>query len=130
MQIESKNQVTESRLQSEVYTWFHNTYPEQRGQLFMIYNNPKNAAHGAILKAMGMVAGCSDLIYLAPTGKVYFLECKLPEGVQSKDQKKFENMVSGIGHTYRIFRSVEQFQEIIKTISMTHDNLVQSIITK
>jgi p-aminobenzoyl-glutamate transporter AbgT len=106
--------MTESRIQSDCFTWHWNTFPHERGQLFMVYNTPKNAAHGSILKAMGMLAGASDLIYLASSGKIYFLECKKPGGIQSDAQQTFERNVRTLGHYYLLFYSLEQFQGIIR----------------
>ena len=111
--VNTVNNVTESHLQGQCFQWHWNTRPSERGQLFMIYNNPKNAAHGSMLKAMGMIAGCSDLVYLAPGGSIHFLECKLPEGVQSRAQKTFEARVTALGHRYSIFRSLEEFQALL-----------------
>jgi hypothetical protein len=65
--------VKESKIQSDCFTYHWNHYPAQRGQLFMVYNTPKNAAHGSILKAMGMVAGVSDMIYLPKPKHIVFL---------------------------------------------------------
>ena len=132
------NLPSESSIQSECFRWHWNTYPKQRGQLFMVYNNPKNAAHGSILKGMGMVRGVSDLIYLpsntpsiapsitlgsapgiAPSitpvypSPALFLECKLPGEHQKPEQIEFEKLVTGIGHQYHIFMSLAEFQEIL-----------------
>jgi hypothetical protein len=96
----------------------------------MVYNNPKNAAHGAILKGMGMVKGVSDLIYLPasqssplyalnPSGNVeaspvLFLECKIEGEYQKSEQIEFEKLVRELGHEYYVFRSLGEFQEILK----------------
>jgi len=138
--IETTYLPSESSIQSECFRWHWNAYPQQRGQLFMVYNNPKNAAHGSILKGMGMVRGVSDLIYLpghiyipgithgitpvstlCPTpgialccpSPVLFLECKLPGEHQKPEQIEFEKLVTGIGHQYYIFRSLAEFQAIL-----------------
>jgi hypothetical protein len=108
--------MSESKIQSDSFTWHWNTYPHERGQLFMVYNNPKNAAHGSILKAMGMLAGVSDLCYLtdnAPRG-IVFLECKKPGGTQSPGQKEFQSRVQSLGFDYHLFHSLEEFRNIVQ----------------
>ena len=80
----------------------------------MVYNNPKNAAHGAILKGMGMVRGTADLIYLRDHNTDIFLECKIPGEHQKTDQIEFEKMVKELGAEYYVFETLEEFQEILK----------------
>lgn len=103
---------TEARIQSDCFTWHWNYMPHERGRLFMVYNTPKNAAHGSILKAMGMLAGVSDLIYLSDSGPV-FLECKKPGGEQSPAQKEFQKLVTTLGYRYELFHSLKEFQALV-----------------
>ena len=78
----------------------------------MNYNNAKNQAHGAILKAMGMVSGVADLTYLSPNG-VVFIELKTETGGQSPAQKEWERRVRERGYPYYVVRSVEDFKSLI-----------------
>ncbi len=105
--------VSEAKIQSACFLWHWNTYPAERKRLFMIYNNPKNAAHGAVLKSMGMIAGVSDMQYLSPSGKVWFLECKKPGEHPSPAQREFAELITSLGHQYRVFRSLPEFQAIL-----------------
>lgn len=105
--------LSESAIQQLCFTYHWNAYPHQRRLLFMVYNTPKSAAHGAILKGMGMIAGVSDMCYLSPSG-VYFLECKKPGGRQSDAQKEFQAAVEAAGHKYAIFTSLEEFKTILR----------------
>lgn len=108
--------ITESRLQSECYTWFHNNYPEQRGLLFMVHNTPRNKIDGAKLKAMGMVAGVSDMVYLTSNLEGHgaiMLEFKLPGQYQSMEQKDWMERVRQSGYLYMVITSLDQFQRII-----------------
>ena len=57
------SKVTELRLQASCFQWHWNKFPEERGRLFMIHNNPRNKIDGNRLKAAGMVAGVADLEY-------------------------------------------------------------------
>lgn len=60
---------SEAAFQQECVIWFHNTYPNLRGLLFMVNNNSSSKREGAFKKALGLVAGVSDLIFL--------YECKI-----------------------------------------------------
>jgi|SRR5215211_1846982 len=108
----------EARLQSICFTWHWNSFPSERGRLFMVYNNPNNRIEGAVLKGMGMVPGVSDLIYLFKdewkiSPSVKFLECKLPGCKQDKEQIKFESMVKMLGFGYYLFHSLDEFKLLI-----------------
>lgn len=81
----------------------------------MNYNNAKNQSHGAILKAIGMVAGVADLTLLTANGAV-FIELKTETGKQSQAQKEWEQKVRGFGYEYHIVRTLEEFQELIVTL--------------
>lgn len=108
---------TEARLQQDCVVWFRNTYPDQRYRLILINNNPCNPISGAKLIGMGMMKGASDLLYLRENSGVsvlpHFLECKLPMGYMSPEQKKFQSRVQGYGWKYDVFRSLEEFQTLI-----------------
>ncbi len=105
--------ITEARLQSDCFMWHWNTRPNERGLLFMVHNSPKNAIDGARLKAMGMVAGVSDMIYLRDGLPPLCIELKLPDGIQSKAQKEWQKVVESVGCEYVIIRSLSEFQDLI-----------------
>jgi hypothetical protein len=105
--------MTESRIQQEIVMWYWNTYPERRGTLFEVYNNPASAKHGAFRKAMGMVAGVSDLCLVWPGGVVVFVEIKGPTGAQSATQKAWQKLVEAYGCRYHIVRSLEEFKAML-----------------
>lgn len=109
----------EARIQSECFKWFWNTFPEHRRMLFHVDNNSWNAVIGAQKKALGVVAGPSDLIFIVDSA-VWFLECKTPDGDQSPEQIDFMEKVMMRGHQYRIFRSIEQFKDIIWEIMKSY----------
>lgn len=106
--------MTESRLQQLCFLWHWNTYPKQRGRLWMQYNNAKNREHGAILKGMGMVSGVSDLAYLRADGRMVFIELKVGYGRQSASQKWWQSVVERCEAQYVVIRSLQEFQELIE----------------
>ena len=105
--------MTEAKFQQECFMWHWNTYPNERGRLYMNYNNPKNKAHGAVLKGMGLMAGVADLSYLCD-GKMVYIELKTDKGIQSDKQKDFELLAIELGHEYHICRDLEHFKRIIQ----------------
>ena len=104
--------ISEFKLQAECFKWHWNNFPDQRGRLFTVNNNAPNAYAGSVMKAMGVVAGVSDMIWLSPTGAV-MLEFKAEKGKQSLSQKWWEGVVQDAGYRYEVIRSVEDFQKVI-----------------
>lgn len=105
--------MSEIKLQQQCFLWHWNSKPEERGLLFMNYNNPKNALHGTILKGIGLVAGVADMTYLSPCG-VIFLELKFGDGKQSAAQIEWQRKVEAAGYRYEVVRSFDDFKKIIE----------------
>lgn len=102
---------SEDKLQSTCFQWHWNTFPDQRGRLFHVNQKARNAIEGNRMKAMGVVPGVSDLIYLRYPGPL-FIEIKTETGTQSDEQKKFQQLVEGLGFQYIICRSFSQFKQL------------------
>jgi hypothetical protein len=81
-----------------------------RGMIFSIPNGgTRNIMEAMTLKATGLLKGASDLIVILPNGKLMFVELKQPKGIQSIDQKDFENRVKILGFEYHIIKSLDEF---------------------
>ena len=106
--------MSEDQLQAHCHTWHWNTYPTERGRLFMVHNTPRNKIDGARLKAMGMVAGVSDMIYLRYDRAPLCLEFKTEVGRQSPEQVRWQQVAESLGCEYRIIRSFDEFKEAIR----------------
>lgn len=106
------NSVREDKLQAACTQWFWNTFPEHRRMLFHVDNNSYNAVIGARKKALGVVAGVSDLVLIL-FGEIIFIEAKDEDGTQSNEQKDFEAKVTERGHQYVIIREVEEFKRFV-----------------
>jgi len=104
--------MTEAQLQAQIFQYHWNNLPTERGLLFHVNNKARNAIEGAKFKAMGVIAGVSDLIYLKPGGKPILIELKVDNGTQSKEQMKWELHVRLAGYKYMICRSLEEFVKI------------------
>lgn len=107
----------ESRLQAQCYAWCWNEHPETRRLLFHVENERSdgNVIDGAKRKAMGLVAGVSDLIMLIPKGPYHglMIEMKTEDGVQSQVQKTWQVLVESQGYKYELCRGFEQFKKIV-----------------
>lgn len=102
--------MSEDQLQSNCFQWHWNNYPHERGMLFHVNQKARNPIEGNRMKAMGVVPGVSDMIYLK--GPV-FIEMKSQDGRQSPDQILFEGVVTKLGYRYVIVRSFEEFKQLI-----------------
>jgi hypothetical protein len=112
----TEQQKTEGRIQSECFQWFHNTFPALRGLMYHVPNGGKmTGAKGNQLKALGVVAGVPDLEFHF-WKRTFFLECKTPTGTVSRDQVKIHNILHEHGFRVFVFRSLQEFQDIIFAI--------------
>lgn len=109
----------ESRLQAECFAWCWNSHPETRRLLFHVENERTNGnkIDGARRKAMGLIAGVSDLILLMPRGIYHglMIEMKTLEGRQREEQRLWQTLVEKQGYMYCLCRSLAQFKEIIES---------------
>lgn len=130
--------LSEAKTQQEMVRWFRNSHclnhHDPQCAIFSIPNEAAMIVAGALgnmgigkaivrrtssmitnlLKSTGMMSGVSDLIVLQP-GKVMFIEVKTPTGRQSKEQARFEKIVGRLGFSYFVVRSLEEFQEAIRS---------------
>lgn len=110
--------MTETQLQAKCVEWYHNEFrfTPWKKMLHCNNNNSHNNISGNKAKALGVVPGVSDLELICPTGRVVFIELKIPGGVQSNDQIEFMNEVQSRGHSYLIIFSFEDFKNTIWAI--------------
>lgn len=112
----------EHRIQCACVKWFRYQYPKFAKLLYAIPNGSRrDAITGKILKDEGVVRGVSDL-NLDIANRFYHglrIETKTPKGVQSKEQKEFQEMVEAQNFRYVICRSLNDF---IKEITIYLDN--------
>jgi len=108
--------MSETKLQAEIFQYHWNNCPHERGLLFHVNNKARNRIEGNRMKAMGTVAGVSDLIYLKPGGRPILIELKFDEGSQSPEQKKWQQAVEAAGYEYVIVRNLPHFTTLIKKV--------------
>ena len=110
--------MTESRLQSTCYQWYHETFIHFRGLLCYNLNNSRNRVQGAMDKGMGLQKGRSDMV-LYYSGKAYHIELKLEGEKQTPDQNVWQKTVETNGFTYKLIYSLEEFKIYIKGVIIT-----------
>ena len=107
---------TESKIQSEIFCWFNNTYclkfHNPRYCIFSVPNDSESKEETMRKLATGLKRGASDLIVLFPNRAV-FCEVKTQTGVQSEAQKDFQEQVEKLGFEYILVRSLLDFQNKI-----------------
>ena len=107
---------TEARIQQDIFKYFHNNYclkhHNPRMAIFSVPNESKSKIETIRKKAMGMMAGVSDLIVVIPEA-VLFIEIKTAAGTQSPNQKDFQEIVSNLGYHYEVVRSLDDFKNLL-----------------
>lgn len=104
---------SEDQLQAYCFQWFWNNYADHRRMLFHVQQKAKNAIEGARFKAIGVVQGPSDLVFIAPKGVTVFIEMKFEDGKQSKEQVDFEIKLRQREHLYFVVKTFAQFKKLI-----------------
>lgn len=102
----------EDQMQAAQYDWFQREIGHWRRCLFHVDNNSWNAIVGAKKKALGVVKGPSDFVFVS-FGEIVFIENKLPGNTQEPEQVDFMNKVLARGHRYVLCFSFEGFKHFI-----------------
>lgn len=79
----------------------------------MVHNNPKNPIDGNRLKAQGMVAGVSDMMFLRYDKPPLCIEFKVGDNSQQRVQKLWQAVAESTGAEYVVVRSLDEFKELI-----------------
>lgn len=111
----ANEKISEAKIQSTCVIWLWNEHPETRGCFFSVTNNSEHVVRAANRKALGLVAGVSDCIFIWG-GKVYGIEFKTEIGKQSPRQQWWQAAIEKQSAEYYIVRSFEDFKELIGLI--------------
>ena len=112
--------MNEDQTQAHIIKWFSNTYPEFRGLLFEVNNDTKSIKHAMKRRAMGMISGVSDLLFITPQGRVAGIEIKAPETRHKTthiiNQLSWGNLVIETGGLYLISASIDEIMMFVNEI--------------
>ena len=109
----------ESTLQKTCVAWFRAQYPEHALMLFAVPNGGgRSRIEAGIMKAEGVTAGVSDLIFLEARGGygALCIEMKTTEksSRQRPSQKRWQKAAEKAGNLYVIIRTLEEFQFFVE----------------
>jgi len=111
----NNEQLSEAKIQSTCVQFMWNERPQTRGCFFSVTNNSEHAARGANRKALGLVPGVSDTLFIWET-RIYCFEFKTEDGKQSPRQQWWQELIEKQGAIYVVIRSLEQFKKYIDEI--------------
>ena len=113
-------QSTEDEEQKSLIAWWGfacHRYGLEEADLLHIPNERKGGASvQAHFAAMGVRAGCPDLLLTVPVGNApgLFIEMKSKFGVLSKNQKPFCARLAERGYTVQVCKSWQAAQDVIR----------------
>src|SRR5665811_420123 len=85
--------LSEAKIQSSCVIWLWNTHPETRGLFFAVNNNSEHVGRAMQRKAVGLIAGVSDCLFIW-NGTVFCFEFKTLKGRQSPAQVEWQDKVN------------------------------------
>lgn len=97
----------------------------QKQRLICHWNNAESSNGGNKMISMGVKKGVADWQYLKDNGTSVWIELKTETGVQSEDQKRFEELCRSLGHEYMICRDEKSFWDAIDWHPITTPHLQQ-----
>ena len=110
---------SEIQIQTEMFQWAWNTYPQTRRLLFHVPNGGnRSAIEGMQFKASGVIAGVPDLLFIW-NGQTYGFEVKTLTGTVSKVQSDLHSIWEANGISVKVVRSLEEFQPAFLAILNT-----------
>ncbi|MEN6386396.1 MAG: VRR-NUC domain-containing protein [Phycisphaerales bacterium] len=107
--------ISESKIQASCVMWLWNTHPQTRGLFFSVTNNSEHIARAMQRKAIGLISGVSDCLFIW-RGSLYCFEFKTEIGRQSPAQIEWEKKSVEQGAKYYVVRSLPVFIDRIETI--------------
>lgn len=106
----------EELLHRSVIEWL--TWQKPNCLWFHPYNGGyRTKAEAGIGKALGVLGGVADLVFVLPGGRVGFIELKAPRPSKpylSASQKAFYNDVHKLGAWYAVARSIEEVEGTLR----------------
>ncbi len=107
---------SEIQIQTEMFQWAWNTYPQTRRLLFHVPNGGnRSAREGVQFKASGVIAGVPDLLFIW-NGQTYGFEVKTLNGTVSKVQSDLHSIWEANGISVKVVRELWEFQVHFKAI--------------
>ncbi len=124
--------MTEQQLQHKLIMWFSQQYPQHRGLLFEINNDTEALKQAMKRRAMGMIAGASDLGFIDPNnGHFIGIELKAPESRHKlqhiKQQIEWGQKIIDAGGMYIMCSDLEDISDLILSIMKGNNRRAREI---
>lgn len=120
MQKDGSSTISEAQIQASCVMWLWNTHPSTRGLFFSVTNNSEHIARAMQRKAVGLISGVSDCLFIW-RGSLYCFEFKTDKGRQSPAQIEWKRKVTEHQVSYCIVRSLDEFKSLIYSILRNDD---------
>jgi hypothetical protein len=78
----------------------------------------RSKSEGAKFKALGVLPGVPDLIFLLPDATIFCMELKSRDGVQSDGQKAFQAKCEAIGVEYTVCHDIDTAVSILTALGV------------
>lgn len=107
----------ETCLQMHAFAWVQKTYPTLL--IFHVANELKaHVSYHLKQKRLGKLNGVADFLAFPNDGRKIAIELKDDEGEQDVDQIKFQKRWEHAGGTYRVVRTLAEFQNIVSALAL------------
>lgn len=133
---------SELQLQSKIYTWFYNKYPEFRvgssgkkikqPRCLLVHNflNPRSVQEGAKLAGCGLTKGLPDLTLFVPAGMYHGLHIELKIGKEKPKDYQIDlmNALREQGYYVTWTNNEEEAKQIISDYLYLRENETRDIL--
>jgi len=133
----------ENQIQAELIRLFGQKYPRLRRLLFEVNNDTFSLKHNTHRRAMGMIEGVSDLVFIGPYNQVACFELKAPGSTHDaphiKNQLEWGALVMKTGAFYLMATEIKtpllliegilaQNKELCAMIQETNKAYIEAVI--
>lgn len=119
----------EQELQIAIFNYLRPLMVLQKYSQFMAFHVPnggkRTSYEGYIFKAMGVMAGVTDIPFLFPGPKVVWAEVKVKGEDQTEPQRNFQARVEAFGFEYRLIEAKDASDAISQAQAILRANGVK-----
>ena len=105
-------------LTAEGILWFRMNsgamFGSHKGKKWAVKFGTKGMADVIAFRTVNQNSGCHSPTCWCADTRVLWLEIKAPKGVQSAEQKAFQQLVESHGHQYLLIRDVDQLRDWLR----------------
>lgn len=130
MKKNKKRSYPEQKMQIKIADFLKDLMVAQNYREFMCWHCP-NGGHrsksaGALFKAMGVMPGVADLIFLFKGGKSVYVELKAGKLAQGDTQETFEARITKLGYKYYLLAADSPAEGVTKIEKFLNEHGVKT----